>query len=299
MPRTPRLHIPGGFYHTTLRGNHRNAIFSVDSDRLLLNTIVEFALAKHGASVHAYCWMTNHLHMLVQVGTDPLAHLIRRIASGYARAYQANQDTTGHLFENRYHAVLVDSDAYLLELIRYIHLNPVRAKLVPKVQLYRWSSHHAYRGLNVDRWVTTDFALRMFAVDRPKAHSAYREFVNCDLEKIPSPFDAIQPDRPHILGGEEFVERMSSALTKSPTNEALDALIAEGCQQHGLSRGDVEGDRRNVRVSQARAWIASEAVARGLATVTAVARAIRCDPKTLARAIRERAEKAKSDLTPT
>src|ERR1700741_1204574 len=136
MGRPLRLHLPGGFYHTTLRGNHREDIFTVDSDRGLLNTIVEFALSKHGARIHAYCWMTNHLHMLVQVGEEPLSALMRRIASGHARAYQANRKTPGHLFERRYHAVLVDADAYLMELVRYIHLNPVRARLVDSPHEY-------------------------------------------------------------------------------------------------------------------------------------------------------------------
>src|SRR6187399_2766342 len=156
MPRPPRIHVPNGFYHTTLRGNHRENIFVVDSDRLLLNTIVERALAKHGARIHAYCWMTNHLHLLVQVGKDPLAAPMRQIACEFARRMQAKLQTTGHFFERRYHAKLVDADSYLLELIRYIHLNPVRGGLVESPSQYRWSSHHAYLGTRSEDWVTTD-----------------------------------------------------------------------------------------------------------------------------------------------
>jgi len=286
MPRTPRIHVPGGFYHATLRGNHREDIFRVDSDRLLLNTIVELALAKHGARIHAYCWMTNHLHMLVQINTDPLANLIRRIASGYARAFQANRETTGHLFENRYHAVLVDTDAYLLELIRYIHLNPVRAKLVPEVQRYRWSSHHAYCGIKVDGWVTTEFGLQMFAKDRPKAISAYREFVDCDADEVPSPFDEILPDRPHILGNDEFAARVSPRLPGTRSGRTLESLIAEGCDRFGLCREDLESDRRTAQISRARAWIAHRAIKLRIATVTKIARSTNCDPKTIRNALR-------------
>ena len=291
MPRPPRIHVPNGFYHTTLRGNHRENIFAVDSDRLLLNTIVERALAKHGARIHAYCWMTNHLHLLVQVGKDPLANLIRRIASGYARAFQANRKTTGHLFENRYHGVLVDTDAYLLELIRYIHLNPVRAKLVPEVQHYRWSSHHVYCGVNIDRWVTTDFALDMFAADRANAISAYRKFVDCDANSIPSPFDEIDPAHPHFLGGEPFIARMSRKIQRSAAVRALDSLIAEGCALYGLRREEIGSGRRNIRIAQTRAWIAGEAIARRISTLTGVARAMNCDPKTIAKALSEHRER--------
>jgi putative transposase len=292
MPRLPRIHVPGGFYHTTLRGNHREDIFSVDSDRLLLNTIVELALSKHRARVHAYCWMTNHLHVLVQVGQDPLSDVMHRIASGYARAYQANRETTGHLFQNRYHAVLVDTDTYLLELIRYIHLNPVRAGLAPRAQLYRWSSHHAYCGLNVDRWVTTDFALRMFASERSRAIAAYREFAACDAHAIASPLDEIQPDRPQILGSDEFVARMNLKSHQLPTRRSLESLIEEGCARHGLNRGDLGGDRRGAKIMDARAWIASQAIALRIASIPEVARAIRCDPKTIRKALERGANRS-------
>jgi REP element-mobilizing transposase RayT len=287
MPRPPRIHIEGGFYHTTLRGNHRENIFQFESDRLLLNTIVELALAKHRAQMHAYCWMTNHLHMIVQVGSDPLSKLIHRIASGYARAYQANRKTTGHLFENRFHAVLVDTDAYLLELIRYVHMNPVRAGLAPKVQLYRWSSHHAYSGLNVDRWVTTEFGLRMFAEDRSKAVTAYRRFVTCDANAVTSPLDEIQPDTPQILGTEEFIARLKERRPESQLPKTLDSVITEGCGRHGLHREDIQGHRRDHRVAAARAWIAREAMALCVATVSQLARAIDCDPKTIRNALRQ------------
>ena len=285
MPRPPRVHVDGGFYHTTLRGNHRENIFQVDSDRLLLNTIVELALAKHHARVHAYCWMTNHLHLLVQVSKDPLSNVMHRIASGYARAYQANRDTTGHLFENRFHAVLVDTDAYLMELIRYIHLNPVRAGLAPRVQLYRWSSHHAYSGLNVDRWVTTEFGHRMFATERSKAVIAYQKFVTLDPDVVPSPLDALHADNPEILGSEEFIARVIAKSSVSRPPATLDALIEKGCAHHALRRNDIEGRRRDPRVSATRAWIAQQAIALKVATVGQFARAIKCDPRTIRTAL--------------
>jgi putative transposase len=292
MPRPPRIHLDGGFYHTTLRGNHRENIFQVEADRLLLNTIVELALAKHRARVHAYCWMTNHLHMLVQVSDDPLSNLMHRIASGYARAYQSNRETTGHLFENRFHAVLVDTDAYLLELIRYIHLNPVRAGLAHKVQLYRWSSHHVYSGLNIDRWVTTEFGLQMFAEDRSKAVVAYREFVACDANAAPSPLAEIQPDNPQILGSDEFVARVRSQSQQPASPRTLDSLIAEGCARHGLQPKDIEGHRRDLRVASARAWIAGRAIEQSVATVRQIASAMHCDPKTIRNALGQESDEA-------
>ena len=148
----------------TLRGNHQRPIFLADRDRSLLNTIVARAIDNFDARLHAYCWMTNHLHLLLQVGVVPLSDPMRNIAAEFARAMQIKLQTTGHFFERRYHATLVDADAYLLELIRYIHLNPVRAGIVSYPSQYPWSSHHAYIGAREEPWVTTEFGLSMFAL---------------------------------------------------------------------------------------------------------------------------------------
>ena len=151
MARPLRLHVAGGFYHVTLRGNHRRPIFFTDADRDLLEEVLAEALDRGAARVHAYCWMSNHLHMLVQVADVPLSRLMLRVASRYARTVQIALATTGHLFERRYPALLVDADSYLLTLLRYIHLNPVRAGLVGDAQLYRWSSAQAHAD-GADPW---------------------------------------------------------------------------------------------------------------------------------------------------
>ena len=101
-------------------------------------------------------WMTNHIHLLVQVGDRPLGCLMQRIGTRFARTIQKRMRTTGHLFERRYHALLVDVDSYFLELLRYIHLNPVRARMVASPEQYPWSSHHDYLATQPRDWITTD-----------------------------------------------------------------------------------------------------------------------------------------------
>ena len=123
MPRRLRIHVPGGFYHVTLRGNHQQPIFERDEDRWLLNLIVARALDRHDARLHAYCWMGNHLHLLLQVGVSHLGMPMRQIAAEFARAIQLRMATTGHFFERRYHATLIEA-----------------------TDGYPWSSHHAYLG---------------------------------------------------------------------------------------------------------------------------------------------------------
>jgi putative transposase len=127
--------------HVTARGNHRQDIFFKHADRQLLDEIMSEALERSGARIHAYCWMTNHVHLLVQVGERPLGRLMQQVGARFARTIQKELRTTGHLFENRYHALLVDVDNYFLELLRYIHLNPVRAHIVslPQVESPRVS----------------------------------------------------------------------------------------------------------------------------------------------------------------
>src|SRR5882724_7664036 len=154
MPRLPRLHAPGAFYHVILRGNHREALFGSHHDRVALNNIVAAALERQQARLHIFCWMTNHLHALVQIGEAPLAVLMHRIARPYARYRQRQLRTTGHLFERRYKAWLVDADMYFVALLRYIHLNPVKARMVATVDECPWSSHSAYAGTATLPWLT-------------------------------------------------------------------------------------------------------------------------------------------------
>jgi REP element-mobilizing transposase RayT len=133
--------------HVILRGNHREPIFYCAADRDGFAALVGEVIERFRMCVHAYCWMTNHVHLLMQVNEVPLGQAMQRIASRYARSVQKRRTTTGHLFERRHRAILIDADSYLLELIRYIHLNPVRAHIVADPADFHWSGHRAYLGL--------------------------------------------------------------------------------------------------------------------------------------------------------
>ncbi len=271
MPRPLRIHAPDGFYHVTLRGNHRQAIFARDSERTLLNTIVARAIEKYRARLHAYCWMTNHLHLIVQVSVSPLGKVIQQIASQYARAFQSSLETTGHLFENRYHATLIDTDAYLLEALRYVHQNPVRAGLASAVTHYRWSSHTAYLLAERDSLVTTDFALGLLSPDRARAVIRYRAFV----EELPpaemaAMLEALSEGVP-LLGSSEFIARHSPEF-QLPA--ALEIMIEHACRHFGVTRVELRSPRRIARLVAARTWIAHSAIKNGAVTLAAVARAL-------------------------
>ncbi|MBC8025282.1 MAG: transposase [Steroidobacteraceae bacterium] len=271
MPRRLRIHVTGGVYHVTLRGNHRDAIFFQFSDRSLLELIVERALQRFDARLHAYCWMTNHLHFVMQAGTEPIARPMHNIAAEFARAMQIKLETTGHFFERRYHATLVDTDSYMLELLRYVHLNPVEAGLAESVGAYHWSSHHNYIGARADPWVTTDFGLSMFSAERGKAVAAYQKFVDADQEKRWEPAQVIAPGVA-ILGGDDFVARHNRSAPRAVSKQSLSDLIDEAVRRFGVERVILSSPRRDAFVVQVRAWIGHQAAKRGIATLAAVAR---------------------------
>ncbi len=282
MPRPPRIHWPGGFYHVTLRGNHRRQIFFDDGDRHLLNRIVARAIEKFDSRLHAYCWMTNHVHLLIQIGAQPLGRPMRQIAAEYARAMQSKLDVTGHFFERRYGATLVDGDAYLLELLRYIHMNPVEAGIARSPAEYRWSSHHAYMNRRQEPWLTTDFALRIFAVERLRAIDAYQRFVSSATDWRPPEVSRGTA----VIGSDDFMARIERSMAASRPRQGLDALIAEACTRFEVTAERLGSPVRDPYITKVRAWIAYQSAKRGIATLSAVARELGRDEATIRAAIR-------------
>lgn len=274
MGRPLRLHVPGGFYHVTLRGNHRLPIFFTEQDRSLLDEIVAHVSLKYSAGIHAYCWMTNHLHMAVQVADTPLGRVVHQIASRYARTVQARLDTRGHLFERRYHGPLVDTERYLLALVRYIHLNPVDAGLVADPCQYRWSSHTDYLGTVTRPWVKTGFVLRMLGTTFSSAQVGYRALMGSalpsHLEELPNPADGSQT---WVLGDECFQARIKSkSITPRYDQNRLEDLVRECALRFDCTVDLLASCSRLRGLAAARAWLAHEAVSTGTTTICGIAR---------------------------
>jgi REP element-mobilizing transposase RayT len=275
MARRPRLHVPGGLYHVTLRGNHRQPIFVLDTDRDRLDSIVADASSRDDVTVHAFCWMTNHIHLLVEVGEAPLGRFMQRVASRYARFLQRSQETTGHLFERRYHAVLVDTERYLLDLVRYIHLNPVRGGLASDPADYRWSSHRDYLGRAHRPWVRQRRVLGMLAADPASARLAYANFVTQGLETpVASPLDDRSGGDWRVLGDREFERRLPVTAPAMRPPMSLDELITQTCEPSGLSLERLRSAARSPQLCALRTEIARRAVYERIATRSDVARAL-------------------------
>jgi REP element-mobilizing transposase RayT len=280
MARPLRLHVPGGFYHITLRGNHRLPVFFTEQDRCLLDEIVAEVIEKLSARVHAYCWMTNHLHLLLQVSNAPAGRVVRQIASRYARTVQARLATTGHLFERRYHGVLVDVDEYLLTLVRYIHLNPVKAGLAEDPSAYRWSSHQDYLGRVHRPWVTTGFVMNALGQSVESAAAAYRALMQLS-DRGTAETDLLETKAPRrgILGSEEFVNRVTATKLAPTTRwQDLGQVVAVCCARFDCSPEQLASASKARGLAVARAWLSHEAVNSGLASRCAVARRLnRCE----------------------
>lgn len=274
MARPLRLHLPGGFYHVTLRGNHRLPIFCTEQDRSLLDELAAEVTRKHSVRVHAYCWMTNHLHLALQVADQPLGRVILELASRYARTVQSRLNTTGHLFERRYHAVLVNADRQLLALVRYIHLNPVEAGLVVDPAHYVWSSHLDYLGCVKRGWVHTSFVMRMLATTPAGAIANYAALMGSELPAHLEEYAAL-PCRGHKQAFEDNETAVTGFRKPSairPESKSLDELFRECVDRFGYSADLLASSRKTRGLAAARAWLSHESVSAGVTTICGIAR---------------------------
>ena len=180
MPRQARLDVPGALHHIMVRGINKSAIFDDDQDRQKFLERLGANIVEAKCSVYAWVLMTNHVHILFKSGSKGISAVMRKLLTWYALYYNRRHRRTGHLFENRYKSILCDEDNYLLALIRYIHLNPIRAgmaKTMEELDRYPWSGHSAVMSKRKCLWMDTDYVLLQFNDTKRKARNAYRQFV--------------------------------------------------------------------------------------------------------------------------
>lgn len=161
MPRKPRIHFPGAIYHVITRGNNQHTIFADRKDKLYYLDKLKELGRELFFDLLIYTIMNNHAHFTIQVGDTPLSKIMHHLQQGYATYYNRRHDHSGHVFQNRYRAFLCGDERYLLALLRYIHLNPVKAKITRDLD-YPWSSHAYYVGKKKDSLVNTSLIHGMF-----------------------------------------------------------------------------------------------------------------------------------------
>jgi REP element-mobilizing transposase RayT len=206
MARPLRIEFSGALYHITSRGNDRCPIYCDGVDRLNFLEQLTRGCNRYSWLCHAYCLMTNHYHLLVETQEPTLSKGMKYLNGSYTQCVNKRHARTGHLFQGRFKSVLVDSDAYLLELARYIVLNPVRARMVHSAEDWAWSSYRATAGMTRGHTcLTTDWVLAGFGSNKRQACEQYRDFVASGKGQ-PSPWESLKNQV--YLGSEQFVEDM-------------------------------------------------------------------------------------------
>lgn len=238
MARPLRLEYPGALYHVTARGNARQAVIEGDDDYHLFLDVLAGVISRFKWLCHAYCLMDNHYHLLIETPEGRLSEGMRHLDGVYTQRFNRRHQRVGHVFQGRFKAILVERESYLLELCRYVVLNPVRAKIVKRPQDYAWSSYRASAGLaDPLPYLTTDWVLGQFGAQRRRAQQKYREFVAAGMS-LPSPWQALRGQV--VLGGENFLNKLQPLLAKRGairevpraqrlvSRPALSKLFAEG-----------------------------------------------------------------------
>lgn len=177
MARKQRIHKSKAFYHVMLRGNNGQDIFFSNQDRCRFCLLIQQGIERFGHQIHGFCLMNNHIHLVVQPSETSLSHIMHHLSFRYARYFNRMYSRIGHLFQGRFKSILVDAENYLTELVRYIHLNPVRAGMVSLPIEYNWSGHKAYMGLVDISWLAQDWILRKFHAYRDPARKLYSEYI--------------------------------------------------------------------------------------------------------------------------
>ncbi|MDQ6955331.1 MAG: transposase [Mariprofundaceae bacterium] len=282
MARQQRIHVHGGIYHVMLRGNGGMEVFASDEDRCRFLLLLQEGSYRFGFRVHAFCLMSNHVHLAIQVSDVPLSNIMQNLSFRYTRWFNFRQKRLGHLFQGRFKAILIDQNTYFLALIRYIHLNPVRAEMVKDASDYDWSGHNAYLGDVHIPWLTTDYLLGQLADSVDRARECYHEFVQAGMEEDHAKIFHQRNKDARLLGDDDFMEMAyAKAKTERSKPPALDDIVRVVTEHYELEPSELEHKSRAHKPSEARnviAWLCTET---GAATLTKVAEKFQRDLATI------------------
>jgi REP element-mobilizing transposase RayT len=293
MPRQARLDSPGTLHHVIVRGIEKRCIVNDDKDRENFVTRMGELCLETKTAIYAWALMPNHAHILLRSGPEGISTYMRRLLSGYAITYNLRHRRYGHLFQNRYKSIVCDQDAYFKELVRYIHLNPLRANIVDtlsKLAKYRWCGHGIVLGRFQNTWQDREYVLRWFGQKQEEAKKQYHQFVKkgADLGSRPDLIggglvrslggwaavksirrrDLKQKGDERILGSGKFVEKLLAEAERKTKHqfttlgllEKAKAAMDDYCQQHDIEIDLIRSGSRAGRVPKHRAELAIKLV---------------------------------------
>jgi len=321
MPRQPRLDVPGTLHHVIVRGIERRRIVDDDRDRMYLFERVAELSTDLNTPIYAWALMKNHAHMLLRSGPGGLPNFMRKLLTGYAVFYNKRHKRHGHLFQNRYKSIVCEEDSYFRELIRYIHLNPLRGNIVEKMKeldSYEWCGHSFIIGKNRNCWQDTKYVLDWFGASKNLAIKNYRLFVERGISlghqshlvggglirslggwsqvKALRRIGDKQVSDERILGSGEFVKQMTAELdfmnkkriTSQEREETVMKIIQAMCRQKGISINALQNGSRMRNISQVRKALAVKLVNEYGLTLAETARLLGVTTSAVAKTISKR-----------
>lgn len=297
MGRKPRVHFPGALYHVIVRGNQRQATFRSDADRRRYLDLLNQYRTRYAFHLYAYVLMSNHVHLLLEVGETPLAKAMQGLQQSYTLYFNRKYKLVGHLFQGRYKDILCDRDAYLLELVRYIHLNPIRSKFVDTPGNYAWSSHRAYLSAGDNENVECDWILKQFSPQSNQARKLFEQFVLGGVGAgHREEFYAVKEQR--YLGDDEFLDRVDRKINTEPSRPrriVLAKIEAAVCRHFELPVNLLRSRSKERRGSFGRALVACVAQELGATALNQVAKRYDRDQVTLSLGLKALRQKIGQD----
>jgi REP element-mobilizing transposase RayT len=219
MSRPLRVEFAGALYHVTSRGDGREFIFLDDEDRYLFLNVLSELVQDFNWAVHAYCLMDNHYHLLIETPEGNLSKGMRQLNGVYTQRFNRRHGRVGHVFQGRYKAIIVQKESYLLELARYVVLNPVRARMLRTPDQWLWSSYRATAGLDpTPSWLMIEWLLAAFSEHRSEAIRRYMDFV-ADGKNQPGPWEKLKSQI--FLGSDEFVANLQHTVNADASHQEI------------------------------------------------------------------------------
>jgi len=283
MARKPRIHFSGAVYHVLLRGLDRKPVFRTVGDRRAWEALVEEGCERFGHRVHAFCWMKDHVQMAIEVSDAPLSKIMQNLSFRYTRHFNKQHGEEGPLFHGRYKAILIDPDAYLIDLVRFIHNNPVRSGSARQAADYKWSSHQVYLGESERPWVTTERVLGTFGKTARSAVPAFAKFVEAGRDEGERTDLMRGTDGGRLLGDARFVRKALKPPKEVPRPMTLAQLVRLVCREEDVKEATLRNESRARRESQIRQVITYLATELGIGSLTALADRFNRDLTTMSR----------------
>jgi putative transposase len=275
MARRPRLLAPRLLYHVFVRGNQRQKTFTSDEDFKAYLDRLDRYRARCKVKIYAYCLMPNHAHLLLETGSVPLSKFMQGLQQSYTQYYNRAHRKVGHVFQGRYNAIICDKDRYLLALIRYIHLNPVRADLVRRPERYPYSGHRGYLMNGTPKILHPGPVLKVLG-----GKKRYEKFVTDGMgESHNAEYYEVEDQR--FLGDEKFAEEVSKEAGEKRQRKAkrsIETALTEIARRLEISAEILRGKDRRWMVTKKRAEAVAELVRDKGYTVAEVAALLRRDP---------------------